>query len=264
MSNIIRTDKTKIHLVIPDSHATPGHHNRRYKWLGHLINDLNGPDVQLTCVDIGDWFDMPSLNSYDKGAKKAYEGRQYTKDIEVGIEAQDMVLGTVRARKQKLPRFVRTLGNHEHRINKAIEADPVLEGTIGLNDLQSREYGWEQYPFLEAVDIDGIDYQHYFVTGVSGKPISGDNTAKTLLQKNFKSCTQGHSHLYDHAVRTGADGNRLHGLVVGCYVEDNLEWADATAHLWYQGICICRNVSKGHYDFEHVTMDTLRKTYKDA
>jgi hypothetical protein len=261
LSAIKRTDKQKVHLVIPDSHATPEFNNRRYSWLGHLINDLNGPNVDLTVIDIGDWYDMASLNSYDKGAKKAYEGRQYKKDIDIGVDGQERVLTVVRRQKQKLPRFVRTLGNHEARILKAIESDPVLEGTIGLTDLQSKEYLWEEFPFLEPVDIDGIVYQHYFVTGVSGRPIGGDNTAKMLLQKNFKSCTQGHSHLFDHAIRTDADGNRLHGLVVGCFLEENLEWADPTAHLWYQGVCICRDVEDGSYDLQHVGIEALRRAY---
>lgn len=263
MANINRTDKTKIHICIPDSHSVSNHSNRRYDWLGHLINDLNGPDTELTVIDIGDWFDMASLSSYDKGAKKAYEGRQYKKDIDAGLEAQDRLLSIVRRPKKKLPRFVRTLGNHEDRITRALDADPVLQGTIGLKDLQSKEYGWEEYPFLEPVAIDGINYSHYFVTGVSGKPISGDSTAKLLLQKNFKSCTQGHSHLFDYAIRTDADGNRLHGLVVGCYVEENLEWADPTAHLWYPGVCICRNVDKGSYDLQHVSLQALQKAYGD-
>lgn len=247
----------KTHLVIPDSHSVYGHNSRRYEWLGHLINDIK-PDV---CIDIGDWYDMPSLNSYDKSAKKAYEGRQYSKDIEAGIEGQDRLLSIVRRSKRKLPRFVRTLGNHEQRIVKAIEADPVLEGTIGLSDLQSKQYGWEEYPFLQPVEIDGVHYCHYFVTGVSGRPVSGDSTARMLLAKQFKSSTQGHSHLYDHAVRTDANGNKLNGLTVGCYLEQNLEWADSTAPLWWKGVVVCRNVDNGSYDLQQISLEALKKAY---
>lgn len=261
MTNIIRTDKTNVHLILPDSHATWGHDNRRYDWLGQLIVDLNGPNVNLTVVDIGDFYDMTSLNSYDKGAKKAYEGRQYKKDIEVGIDAQERIRVPLKAAKKKMPRFVRTLGNHEHRIIRAIEADPVLEGTIGLKDLQSREYGWEELPFLTPIEIDGVVYCHYYVTGVSGKPVSGDSTAKALLQKNFKSSTQGHSHLFDYAVRSDTDGRRLMGLVVGCFVEEHLDWADPTSHLWYPCVCICRNVSNGQYDLQVVSMEALQREY---
>lgn len=245
------------HLVLPDSHACPDHNNRRYDWLGKLIVDLK-PDV---VIDIGDFFDMASLSAYDSGAKKAYEGRRYQKDITAGLEAQDRVRLPLRVAKRKLPRFVRCLGNHEDRITRALEGDPVLRGTIGLNDLQSKEYGWEEHAFLEPVDIDGVVYSHYFVTGVSGKPISGENVAKLLLQKNFKSSTQGHSHLFDYAVRADADGRHLHGLVTGCYVENNLPWADATAHMWHKGVSVCRNVENGQYDLQWISINALKKEY---
>lgn len=248
------------HLIIPDSHATPGHSNRRYDWLGHLINDVK-PDV---VIDIGDWFDMPSLNSYDKSAKKAWEGRSYAKDIEVGVEGQDRLLSVVRRQKRKLPRFVRCLGNHEERILRAIDADPVLKGTVGLEDLQSKEYLWEENKFLHPVEINGVHYSHYFVTGVSGKPIGGESTAKSVLQKNFKSSTQGHSHLLDWAVRTDANGNKLMGLTVGCYLEENLEWADPTSHLWWKGVVVKRNVENGHYDPQFISMKALQEAYRNA
>src|SRR5690606_7005489 len=177
----------KIHLIIPDSHASPDHHNKRYEWLGHLINDVK-PDV---VIDIGDWFDMASLCSYDRGTK-GFEGRRYKRDIEAGLDAQDRMFTIIRRQKKKLPRFVRTLGNHEHRIVKAIDRDPILEGTIGLEDLMSKEYGWEEVPFLTPITIDGITYQHYFTSGIMGRPIGGENHARSLILRQLGSVTQGH------------------------------------------------------------------------
>lgn len=247
------------HLIIPDSHSNPQYHNKRYDWLGHLINDVK-PDV---VVDIGDWFDMASLCSYDKG-KKGFEGRRYSKDIAVGVEAQDRMKTVISRQKRKLPRFVRTLGNHENRISRAIESDPILEGTIGLEDLQSKEYGWEEYPFLTPVDIDGVSYAHYFISGILGKAIGGENHAKSLLIKQLKSCTQGHSHLFDYCIRTGADNRRLHCCVVGSYLDYNAEWAGPANVLWNNGVVICRNVDAGQYDIEHISIKRLKEAYQNA
>lgn len=216
------------------------------------------PDV---VVDIGDMFDMNSLSSYDNGAKKAYHQLSYAKDIEAGLDAQDRILTTVRKTKRKMPAFIRTLGNHEDRITRALDADPVLRGTIGLEDLQSKEYGWEEYPFLETVDIEGVRFAHYFPTGVSGRPVSGENPATALLQKQFKSCVQGHSHLLDYAVRTSADGKRLMGLSVGCFLEDNLDWSDHTAHMWFSCVCYLRNTEDGAYDLQIIRMEELKRAY---
>lgn len=241
---------------MPDSHAHPDHDNKRYEWLGHLIVDLR-PDV---VVDIGDWADMPSLCSYDRG-KKSFEGRRYHRDIAAAVEAQDRMFSIIKRQKKKLPRFVRTLGNHENRINRAVEMDPVLEGTIGLNDLQSREYGWEEHPFLDQVRIDGITYSHYFVSGVAGRPIGGEHPAHSLITKKFRSCTQGHVHTFDHTVRASVDGRKIHGCVVGVYQDYYADYAGQANEIWNPGVVVKRGVENGEYDVEWISMKRLKEAY---
>lgn len=247
---------SRVHLIIPDSHARPGNHNKRYEWLGHLINDIK-PD---TVIDIGDWFDMESLCSYDKGTK-SFEGRRYKADIEAGLDAQDRMFSIIRKQKKKLPRFVRTLGNHEARITKAVERDPVLEGTIGLSDLQSKEHGWEEIPFLEPIKIDGVTYQHYFTSGIMGRPISGERHAQALILKQLASCTQGHSHLFDYCIRTNVDGRRFHGCVVGVYQDYLAEFAGPANKLWNAGVVVKRDVANGDYDIEHISLARIKREY---
>ena len=249
----------KTHLIIPDSHAHPEHNNKRYEWLGHLINDIK-PDV---VVDIGDWFDMPSLCSYDKG-KKSFEGRRYKKDIEAGLDAQERMFSIVKARKRKLPRFIRTLGNHEHRISRAVEMDPILEGTIGLSDLQSREYGWDEIPFLEPCLVDGITYQHYFTSGIMGRPISGERHAQALILRQLTSCTQGHSHLFDYCERTDAGGRKIAGCVVGVYQDYHADYAGPANRLWNAGVVVKRGVENGYYDIEHISLKRIKDAYNNG
>ena len=255
MANVI-TKHPQTHLVIPDSHAHPDHHNKRYEWLGHLINDIK-PDV---VIDIGDWWDMASLCSYDKGTK-GFEGRRYKKDIEAGLDAQQRLYDITRSPKKKLPRFVRTLGNHEHRIAKAVDRDPVLEGTIGLSDLMSKEYGWEECGFLNGVTIDGITYQHYFTSGIMGRPISGERHAQTLILKQLASCTQGHSHLFDYCVRTDVAGRKIHGCVVGVYQDYDADFAGPANAMWSPGIVVKRGVENGSYDVEHISLKRIKAAY---
>ena len=250
---------SKIHLVIPDSHSHPQFNNRRYSVLGQFICDLK-PD---TVIDIGDWWDMPSLSSYDKG-HASFEGRRYRLDLDAGLEAQDRMFTPIRKAKKRRPRFVRTLGNHENRIARALEQSAILIGTIGLKDLQSKEYGWEEYPFLEPAVIDGVTYQHYFTSGVAGRPIGGEHAAYSLLTKQFTSCTQGHTHTLDHCVRSTIDGRKLHGLVVGCFQDYKSEWAGPANEVWNSGIVVKHEVENGQYDLEWVSMQRLFKMYPDV
>lgn len=243
----------KTHLLIPDSHSTPGHHNKRYDLLAKLIIDLK-PD---TVIDIGDWWDMSSLCSYDKGTK-GFEGRRYKADIEAGIDGQDRIYTRLRARKKKMPRFVRCLGNHEERINKVVDRDPVLEGTISTNDLMSREYGWEEYPFKAVVNVDGINYSHYFTSGVMGRPVA---SARSLLAKQYSSCSMGHAHTFDYATASNTEGRKIHGLICGVFQDYDPKFADGSSHLWRRGVCIKHNVNAGDYDLEWVSMKRLYELY---
>lgn len=243
------------HLIIPDSHAHPDFSNERYDWLAELILDVK-PDV---VVDIGDWFDMPSLCSYDKGTK-GFEGRRYEKDIEAGVEAQDRIQRRLRQAKKKMPRMVRTLGNHENRINKAVYHQAILEGVISTKDLMSKEYGWEEHPFMQPVDIDGIDYAHYFPSGVMGKPIGGMHTGHSLLVKRHKSSTMGHLHLHDHKIDLRGD-THIHGLSCGVYIDYHLDYAGESNKLYRPQICIKRNVCNGDYDLETISIGRLRDEY---
>src|SRR5690606_5531876 len=99
-------------------------------------------------VHLGDHWDMASLSEYDKG-KKCFEGRRYKADIEAGHEAMKALLTPIEAynkrqknnkKPQYRPRMVFCLGNHEQRIYRAVERDPVLEGTIGYQDFRLEEY----------------------------------------------------------------------------------------------------------------------------
>ncbi len=245
----------KTHIIVPDSHAHPDFNNNRYTWLGKLIADVQ-PDV---VVDIGDFFDMASLCSYDKG-KKSFEGRRYHRDIAAGVEAQDRMFKPIKARKRKLPRFVRCLGNHEDRINRAISLDPILDGTIGLNDLQSAEYGFEQYDYKTLVNVDGVNYSHVLTSGVKGLPVT---SANLMLAKQHESCTMGHAHTFDYSIQAKASGGHLHGLICGVFQDYHADFAGPANEMWRPGVVVKRNVEAGNYDLEWISLKRLMEAYGD-
>jgi len=253
MANI-HIPKPQTILVIPDSHATPGEHNDRYSWLAGLAIDIK-PDV---IVDIGDWWDMSSLCSYDKGTR-GFHGRRYQADVAAGVEAQDRLVSPLRARKKKMPRLVRCIGNHEHRIERAIAREPeLLEGTIGMRDLQSREYGFEEFPFLEVVNINGVNFAHYFASGVMGRPVA---SARALLTNQNATCIQGHSHTFDYATKANVEGKRFHGIFCGVYQDYLPDFAKAQAYLWRPGVLVLRDVWEGDFDMEWISIQRMERTY---
>ncbi len=247
----------KTHLIIPDQHAHPDYSNDRFEWIGRLILDVK-PDV---VINLGDMADMPSLCTYDKGTK-GFEGRRYRKDVDSVLDAQERLFAPIKKAKRKKPKFYMCLGNHEDRINRAISSEPILDGTIGVEDLGYKDFGWKVSNFLDPVIIDRIAYAHYFTSGVMGRPIGGESPAKALLNKQHMSVTQGHSHTLDLSTSINAAGERMMGLVAGCYLDFKSDWNNTQSeNLWWSGVIVKRHVLNGCYDPEFISLNAISKEY---
>lgn len=251
---------SRSHLLIPDPHARPDYNNRRADYLAKLIIDLR-PDV---VINMGDVFDMPSLSSYDKG-KRSFQGKSYAKDIAAGLEFQDRIWSPVKTRKKKLPLRVQIVGNHEHRVEKALDLSPELEGTIGSQDFCFQEFNDIVVPYdglyPGEITLDGITYAHFFVSGVLGRPISGLHPAYTLLTKRHVSSTAAHNHTLDYYQYPRPDGRWLHGLLAGCYLDYHSPWAGQAQKLWWNGVIFKEEVENGQYDLTLISLQQLEKEY---
>ena len=251
------------HLVIPDTQVKPNSPTDHLRWAG-LYAAEKKPDV---IVHIGDHFDMPSLSSWDVG-KKSFEGRRYKDDIEAGIHAMEVFLQPIRDEQQRLkvnkhkqwrPRMVFTLGNHENRIERAIESDPKLDGLIGYKDLQLEEMGWEVYDFLDVVIIDQIAYAHYFTSGIMGRPVS---SARNMLSKKMMSCIMGHVQDRDIAYGRRADGTNILGLFSGIYYQHDEDYLTPQTNSSWRGVWMLNEVANGGCDELPVSMNYLRNKYQ--
>ena len=251
---------SKTHLVIPDIHAHPDHHNERATWLSKLIMDIK-PDV---VVNIGDSADMPSLSSYDKG-KRSFHGRTYARDIGSHLDFQERLWTPLRARKKRLPHRVVLIGNHDQRIEKALDLSPELEGTISLTDLALDYFYDTVVPYNgntpATVAVDGVSYAHFFSSGVMGRAVGGQHPAASLVTTQLTSCVSGHLHLADWCVRTNGNGKKIHGLFTGVYQDYVSEWAGEANKLWWRGIVVLHNVEDGNFDPQFISLESIRKEY---
>jgi hypothetical protein len=252
----------KTHLIIPDTQVKAGVDLSHLPLIGEYIVETR-PDV---VVMIGDFADMPSLCSYDKG-KRSFEGRRYKKDIEASKYAMSLLMGPLQKHnthaanghhKQYKPRLVLTLGNHEDRITRATEMDAMLDGTISIDDLEYEKFGWEVHPFLEVVEIDGVNYSHYFTSGTMGRPVS---SARALVTKKHVSSTMGHVQTTDIAMATAGNGREIIGLFAGtCYLHDE-DYLGAQGNEQRRHIIMKYRVQDGSYDPHFVSLDYLFEHY---
>src|SRR3990167_785203 len=247
------------HLVLPDCQTKAGVPLDHLKWAGQYIVDKK-PDV---IVMIGDFADMESLSSYDVG-KKSFEGRRYKQDIDIAHKAMDLLLSPIEAynkknpKKKYLPRKVLTLGNHEDRISRVIESDPKWDGVVSLKDLGYEERGWEVYPYLEPVVIDGVAYCHFFTSGVMGRPVA---SAAALLSKKHQSCIMGHVQGRQIAYGTRADGTQITGLFVGGFYQHDEDYLKWQGNKHWRGLWVLHEVKDGSFDEMPVSISYLKRKY---
>lgn len=248
-------------LVIPDTQVKAGHSVDYLRNIGKFIVDKQ-PDC---IVHLGDHADMPSLSSYDVG-KKAFEGRRYVADIEAakaGMYALHEPICEFNKRqakngkKQYKPRKEFLLGNHENRINRAVNDDAKLEGVLSVADLEY-DKDWTVHNFLDVVVIEGIAFSHYFVTGVAGRPAG---TAAAQLRKTNMSSIAGHQQGKQIAYATRADGKTITSIIAGSCYEHNEDYMGPQGNRHWRGVIMLHEVDDGAFDEMFVSLKYINERY---
>ena len=250
------------HAFIPDLQIKPGVDLSYLSHIGRYLADKKPDRIIL----IGDVADMPSLSSYDVG-KKSFEGRTYKADVESVHEGMRLLMQPIFDEQQKLvnggrkrwkPELILTLGNHEERINRAINLDRKLDGLISIRDLGYSNFGWQVFPFLEVVVRDGIAYSHYFTSGIMGRPVG---TASMQLNKKHMSCVAGHQQGRQIAYGRRADGKEMTSIIAGsCYLHDE-SYLGLQGNQHWRGMYMFHNVDDGSFDEMAVPLSYLIENY---
>jgi len=248
--------------VIPDCQVKDGVPINHLEWAAKYIVDKK-PDV---IVNLGDFWDMPSLSSYDKG-KKDFEGRRYSKDVESGNRAMNLFLAPIKKEIQRLkrnkkkgwnPSLVFLLGNHEQRIERAVDADAILEDVIGYRDLNLSD--WEVFDYLEPVMINGVGFSHFFTSGVMGRPVS---SARAMITKKHMSCVMGHVQDRDIAFSRRGDGTAITGIFAGIFYQHSEGYLGHQGNNNWSGIWMLHEVDNGSFDEMPVSLRFLKDKYSD-
>jgi hypothetical protein len=245
----------KRHFIIPDRQARPGvplDHNR---WLGQAIRDY-APDV---LIDLGDNADFPSVSQHSQAGSLDKEGQRLWRDFLAARQADRLLFEHMGKFRPK--RMVRLRGNHEERVERYIQANPILEGFVSLDLLNDWE--WEVVPFENGapgvIVIDGISYAHYFANPNTGRPIGGTATYK--LAAIGAPFVQGHVQGYDIGTRQYATGRVVRGIVAGsCYLHDEPYKGAANAH--DRCAVVLNEVKNGRFSEMPLTLDYLCRKYE--
>jgi hypothetical protein len=242
------------HFVIPDRQAKPGIPLDHNTWLGKAIAKYR-PDV---LVDLGDNADFPSVSTHSAPGSLEKEGARLARDIEAAREADRLLFAAMGKFRPK--RMVRLRGNHEDRLDRYLQLNPVLEGLLGLELLG--DHDWEIVPYSNGtpgvIVIDGIHYAHYFANVNTGRPIGGTATYK--LAAIGSPFVMGHVQGYDIGTRQYATGRVIRGIVAGsCYLHDEPYKGAANAH--DRCAVVLNEVRNGRFSEMPLTLDYLCREY---
>jgi hypothetical protein len=254
------------HLMIPDTQCKEGVDMTYLSLVGDYIVDKK-PEV---IVHIGDHADMPSLSSYDRG-KKSAEGRRVKSDIDAAIVGMNLLLKPLYDLQQAeyleygevkyKPKMVFTLGNHEERIMRHVNANPELAGFMSYDNLRYSDMGWEVYDYLQPVIINGVSYCHFMANPMTGKPYGG--AALNILKQVGESFCMGHKQTLDVATRfLPSSGKQQWAIIAGaCYTHDEDYKGYQGNHHW-RGIVVKHNTKEGSFNPMFVSLDYLEQRYR--
>lgn len=232
-------DDIKIGLY-PDAHTYPGHDVAPVIAIARWFAD-EGVDV---VVNIGDFADMSSLSSYDKG-RLAMEGKRVAEDLEYTVE---MVYTFESAMNGHNPYRIITKGNHEDRLHRLEREDPQLFGAFGNDPWGYEGAGYHVYEYLDIIRINGVAFSHAFInpTSLNGSVQTG--SADIRMKNVGFPHVAGHQHgPLIHGQRMLGDGSPLSTLILGCaHTESPSYWGKGKDV--YRGAAVLRNVRNGSYD----------------
>jgi hypothetical protein len=248
------SDIKKTILIVADTQCKSEEDLEYMLWIGHYIAEKQ-PDV---IIHIGDHYDFPSLSSYDKG-KSSAEGKRLIKDIEAGNIGFEYLNMSMRKHKNYNPRKIFCLGNHEHRLDRYIDDNPELIGTLGTDLLPFEKYGWEVHPFLKPVEVNGIFFVHYLANPMNGKPYGGN--AMNILKTVGRSFVVGHKQVLDVAIRPTIDGKQQIGIVNGaCY--DHMEgYKGWQGNNHFRGLTVLHEAKDGFAVPCFVSLSYMKEAY---
>ncbi len=251
----LRSSQPQTHYIIPDVQAKPGVKLDHLRWAGMDIAHRK-PDLVLC---LGDFCDLTSLSSYDRGLASA-ENKRYQYDLEAAHKAMELLMTPILAVPDYKPRLVLTLGNHEDRINRYTNQNPAMVEHLSISSLGYEAWGWEVIPFLKPIEIQGVSYCHYFYHPNTGKPYGGTNL-ETRLKTIGTSFTMGHQQGLLTAIRDLPNGKRQRGLVAGSFYQHKEDYKGYQGNSHWQGTIVKYRVQDGNYSILELEMDYLRDKY---
>ncbi len=227
-------------LVLSDTHY-PYVDRRTMEAVENLMGDYKWDEV----VHLGDFLDLDCISAHNKENLRAVETKRLFYEYNEGQEVLDHW-------KELAPKAKFTLieGNHEHRVQRYIDASPQLEGMIevpvGL-DLAKKKINW--VPFWST----GQTYDIGKATFLHGGKTTNFHT-KTMAYNYGRNIFYGHTHdVQSYSVETAGHNSTYVAQSVGCLCKYDQPYMRGRPSKWQQAVTVI-----DFYDDGFFTANVLR------
>ena len=184
--------------IFGDAHLEAGlEPDPSYKLFKKIVQYLRPDKI----VNLGDWFDFSYISRFSEGIPGASEGKRLAKDI-------DLLRKEIQLFKKYTGEFIYLSGNHDDRVMKYLEKNPVMKGLFGIDEVCKEEsvqfVPTVKQPFKLLDDLyvtHGLTFSKY--------------AAAQMVERAGVSCIGGHCHRTGSYVHRYADGRILYGQTLG-------------------------------------------------
>jgi len=184
--------------VFGDAHLEAGvEPDASYRLFKKVVQYLRPDKI----INLGDWLDFSYISRFSEGIPGASEGKRLSKDIE-------MLRKEIQFFKKYTKEFIYLSGNHDDRIMKYLEKNPVMKGLFGIDEVCKEEgvlyVPTIKQPYKLLADLyitHGITFSKY--------------ASAQMVERAGVSCIGAHCHRTSSYIHRYADGRVLYGLTVG-------------------------------------------------
>lgn len=255
-------------VAFADGHVAPGQDLSRFDSLGRFIVDLQ-PDA-IACL--GDLATNDSVSYWDV---PFLEQTTLADDVAAVVEAQSRLFAPIAEynrkqassrHKQYRPYTFMTMGNHEYRLTRRMEADSRGLGSVvdPISLYHFDRYWQEIVDWKEFIEHQGILFTHC-PTNNRGKPIDTVYRGRHITLASDKSIVYAHTHSLDFTT-TGVIGNenrQKSALNLPAFMEQGHveQYAKGSTSGWAYGFCVIRIISPTNFTFEWISTEELKQRY---
>lgn len=253
-------------LTIGDTHIDDKQDLSRFDLLSKFIMDKKPEVIVIT----GDFLTLQCLSAWDMNKRQKMEGKRYSKELEAGNKALDMMTAGIRkynTRRRRLlkteykPEIVYLEGNHEDRLTRYLEKDPTFEDTVSIPKdlkLEEREITW--VPYRTYHYIDNVGFTH--IPFNKAREIGGINITRKASQVTVSSVVFSHTHNQEvgHIYKEGMP--HLQDIYcAGCFFETIEDYMSGRVTEYWRGLSLLHIWKPGRFDVESYSLGRLNRMY---